>query len=85
MLTEIRKHSQITIPPEIIKKLGISVGDKFEITEKDGGIFLFPVTTYSKDKLLKVKKLIKDSAPQLAKQKSFYTVDDMFADMENIN
>jgi len=81
MLAEIRGRSQITIPAEIIKKLGISEGDKFDIIEKDGGIFLCPVIVYPKDKLLKVAKLIKDSEPQLSAQKSFDTVEDMFADM----
>lgn len=81
MLAEIRGRSQITIPAEIIKKLGISEGDKFEIIEKDGGIFLCPVVVYPKDKLLKIAKLIKDSETQLSNQEGFDTVGDMFADM----
>lgn len=81
MLAEIRGRSQITIPSEIIKKLGISEGDKFDIIEKDGGIFLCPVIVYPKDKLLKIAKLIKDSEIELSKQESFDTVEDMFADM----
>lgn len=35
MLAELRNRSQITIPAEIIKNLGISEGDKFEIVQKD--------------------------------------------------
>ena len=81
MLAEIRGRSQITIPAEIIKKLGVSEGDKFDIIEKDGGIFLCPVVVYPKDKLLKIAKLIKDSETELSKQESFDTVEDMFADM----
>lgn len=81
MLAEIRGRSQITIPAEIIKKLGISEGDKFDIVEKDGGIFLCPVIVYPKDKLLKIVKLIKDSEIELSGQESFDTVEDMFADM----
>ena len=81
MLAEIRGRSQITIPAEIIKKLGISEGDKFDIVEKDGGIFLCPVVVYPKDKILKIAKLIKDSETELSKQESFDTVEDMFADM----
>ena len=80
MLAEIRGRSQITIPAEIIKKLGISEGDKFDIVEKDGGIFLCPVVVYPKDKLLKVAKLIKESEIGLSSDK-FDTVEDMFADM----
>lgn len=81
MLAEIRGRSQITIPAEIIKKLGISEGDKFDITEKDGGIFLCPVIVYPKEKLLKIAKLIKESEPELSKQQDFNTVEEMFADM----
>ncbi len=81
MLAEIRGRSQITIPAEIIKKLGISEGDKFDIVEKDGGIFLCPVIVYPKDKLLKIAKLIKNSESELSAQESFDTVEDMFADM----
>ncbi|MBE6965943.1 MAG: AbrB/MazE/SpoVT family DNA-binding domain-containing protein [Ruminococcaceae bacterium] len=81
MLAEIRGRSQITIPAEIIKKLGISEGDKFDIVEKDGGIFLCPVIVYPKDKLLKIAKIIKDSEIELSSQESFDTVEDMFADM----
>ena len=81
MLAEIRGRSQVAIPAEIIKKLGISEGDKFDVIEKDGGIFLCPVVVYPKDKLLKVAKLIKDSEAQLSGQDGFDTVEDMFADM----
>ena len=81
MLAEIRGRSQITIPAEIIKKLGISEGDKFDIVEKDGGIFLRPVVVYPKDKLAKIAKLIKDSEADIADQTAFESVEDMFADM----
>lgn len=81
MLAEIRGRSQITIPAEIIKKMGISEGDKFDVMEKDGGIFLCPVVVYPKDKLLKIARLIKDSEKNLSEQQSFDTVEDMFTDM----
>lgn len=81
MLAEIRGRSQITIPAEIIKRLGINEGDKFDIIEKDGGIFLCPVVVYPKDKMLKIAKLIKESENELSSQNSFDSVEDMFADM----
>ncbi len=81
MLAELRGRSQITIPAEIIKKLGISEGDKFDIVEKDGGIFLCPVIVYPKDKILKIAKLIKDSELELSTQDSFDSIEDMFSDM----
>ena len=38
MLAELRQKSQITIPKEIIIKLGLSEGDTLDIFEKDGTI-----------------------------------------------
>lgn len=80
MLAEIRGRSQITIPAEIIKKLGISEGDKFEVMERDGGIFLCPVVVYPKEKIEKLAKLVKESAAEVD-SKTFESVEDMFADM----
>ena len=36
MLTELRTKSQITIPKDIVARLGLHEGDKLEIVEKDG-------------------------------------------------
>ena len=80
MLAEIRGRSQITIPAEIIKKLGISEGDKFEVMERDGGIFLCPVVVYPKEKIEKLAKLVKESAAEVNRQ-TFESVEDLFADM----
>ena len=38
MIATIRKRSQITIPNEIIVKLGLSEGDQLDVMEKDGTI-----------------------------------------------
>lgn len=81
MLAEIRGRSQITIPSEIIKKLGISEGDKFDIMEKDGGIFLCPVVVYPKEKIAKIAKLLKESENETKNQSAFESVEDMFFDM----
>ncbi len=81
MLAEIRGRSQVTIPADIIKKLGISEGDKFDITEKDGGIFLCPVVVYPKNKIAKIAKLVKDAEQETSKQTAFESVEEMFADM----
>lgn len=81
MLAELRGRSQITIPSEIIKKLGITEGDKFEIMEKDGGIFLCPVVVYPKEKIAKIAKLIKESEAEVANKAAFESVEDLFADM----
>lgn len=81
MLAEIRGRSQITIPSEIIKKLGISEGDKFEIMERDGGIFLCPVVVYPKEKIAKVAKILKELENDTKEQTAFESVEDMFSDM----
>lgn len=81
MLAEIRGRSQITIPSEIIRKLGISEGDKFDIVEKDGGIFLCPVVIYPKEKMTKIARILKESESEIKNQQAFESVEDMFADM----
>lgn len=48
MLAEFRAKSQITIPKELVDKLGLSEGDKLEIYEKDGMICIMPVVVYPK-------------------------------------
>ena len=55
--------------------------DKFDIVEKDGGIFLCPVIVYPKDKLLKIAKIIKESEVELSGEEGFQSVEDMFLDM----
>ena len=81
MLAEIRGRSQITIPSEIIKKLGISEGDKFDIMERDGGIFLCPVVVYPKDKIAKIAKILKESENDTKTRTAFESVENMFSDM----
>ena len=81
MLAEIRGRSQITIPADIIKKIGISEGDKFEVMERDGGIFLCPVVVYPKDKIEKLAKFVKESSADADNQRSFESVEEMFQDM----
>lgn len=81
MLAELRGRSQLTIPAEIIRKIGAVEGDKFDVIEKDGGIFLCPVVVYSKDKIEKIAKLIQDSKDDLSNQKEYEDVGAMFVDM----
>ena len=49
MLAELRKKSQITIPKDIINKIGLEEGDQLEIVEKNGIIELIPVAIYPKN------------------------------------
>jgi AbrB family looped-hinge helix DNA binding protein len=77
MLVELRGRAQLTIPAEIVKEVGISEGDKFDVVARDGGIFLCPVVVYPKDKLTKIAKIIKETKGS----KDYDDVDAMFADM----
>ncbi len=83
MMIEMRGRSQITIPSEIVKNLGIKEGDKFEVIEKDGGIFLCPVVVYPKKEMARIAKLIKESDAEYKDGglKSYDDVDKMFMDM----
>lgn len=49
MLAELRQKSQVTIPKEIIFKIGLSEEDKLEISEKGGSICIMPVVVYPKN------------------------------------
>ena len=74
-----RARSQITLPNEIIKNLGISEGDKFEVEERDGGVFLCPVVVYPKAKLEQLAKIIKEHEKNPSAV--FESVEDMFKDI----
>jgi AbrB family looped-hinge helix DNA binding protein len=79
VLVEMRARSQITLPSEITKKIGIQEGDRFEVMERDGGVFLCPVVVYPKNKLEKVAKTIKDHEKEPSVVYS--SVEDMFNDL----
>lgn len=81
MLVELRGRSQITIPAEITKSIGVSEGDKFEVTAKNGGIFLCPVVVYPKDKLKEIAKIIKETESVKRDLKVYDNVTEMFGDM----
>lgn len=79
MLVEMRARSQITLPNEIIKNLGISEGDKFEVEERDGGVFLCPVVVYPKAKIEQLAKIIKNH--EKSPSAVFESVEEMFKDI----
>ena len=60
MLTELRTKSQITIPKDIVMKMGLREGDKLEIVEKDGVIELMPVAVYPKKYLDELRSEINE-------------------------
>jgi AbrB family looped-hinge helix DNA binding protein len=80
LLAELRQKAQITIPKEIIIKLGLSEGDKLDIFEKDGFICLVPVAVYPKKYLNELKEEINGVKARLAsgEQPVFDSVDALF-------
>ncbi|MBO5033199.1 MAG: AbrB/MazE/SpoVT family DNA-binding domain-containing protein [Lachnospiraceae bacterium] len=84
MLVELRQKSQITIPKEIIVKLGLSEGDKLDIFEKDGTICMMPVVVYPKKYLDELREEIDETKAKIAsgEQPVFDNVDALFAKLE---
>ena len=84
MLAELRQKSQITIPKEIIVKLGLSEGDKLDIFEKDGTICMLPVVVYPKKYLDELRGELDEVKSKIAcgEQPVFDSVDALFARLE---
>ena len=82
---ELRKKSQITIPKEVTKKLGLKEGDKLDIREKDGSIKIVPVAVYPKKYVEELKAEILEIKQNInsGKQPVFDNVDDLFEHLEN--
>ncbi len=85
MLAELRQKSQITIPKEIITKLGLSEGDKLDIIEQDGTIRMIPVVVYPKKYLDELRAEIDQAKAKIAsgEQPVFDSVDALFAKLES--
>lgn len=85
MLAELRQKSQITIPREIITKLGLSEGDKLDIIEQDGTIRMIPVVVYPKKYLDELRAEIDQAKAKIAsgEQPVFDSVDALFAKLES--
>lgn len=85
MLVELRQKSQVTIPKEIIIKLGLSEGDKLDIFEKDGSICIMPVVVYPKKYVDELREELDDIRAKIAsgEQPVFDSVDSLFDKLEN--
>lgn len=84
MLVDLRQKSQITLPKEIVTKLGLSEGDKLDVFEKEGTIYMMPVVVYPKKYLNEIREEIdKAKASVLSgEQPVFDTVDSLFEKLE---
>ena len=84
MLAELRAKSQVTIPKELVDKLGLSEGDKLEFYEQDGVICAMPVTVYPKKYLEQLREEIEETKIKISsgEQPVFDNVDALFARLE---
>ena len=84
MLAELRAKSQITIPKELVDSLGLSEGDKLEITENNGMICILPVAVYPKKYLSDLRKEIEETKAKIAsgEQPIFDNVDSLFSKLQ---
>lgn len=84
MLIELRQKAQVTIPKEIIIKLGLSEGDKLDIFEKDGSICMLPVVVYPKKYMNELREEISDVKEKIAsgEQPVFDSVEALFEKLE---
>ena len=57
MLAELKDKSQVTIPKGIVKDLGLSRGDMFDVVVEDNAIRLVPVVIYPKAHAEKLEAL----------------------------
>ncbi|MBO4553132.1 AbrB/MazE/SpoVT family DNA-binding domain-containing protein [bacterium] len=84
MLTEFRQKSQITIPKDIVNKIGLSEGDKIDISEKNGVIYIIPVSVYPKSYVEELKKEVYGIREKIAsgKQPVFDDLDALFEKLD---
>lgn len=84
MLAELRQKSQVTIPKDIVTKLGLSEGDKLDIFERNGAIYIMPVAVYPKKYIEELHAEIDSVKARLAsgEQPVFDDVDALFDKLE---
>jgi AbrB family looped-hinge helix DNA binding protein len=84
MIAELREKSQITIPKEIAKSVGLSVGDKLDIYEKDGVIHIMPVAVYPKKYIDELMSEIEETKEKIAlgEQPVFDSIESLMANIK---
>jgi len=84
MIAELRSKSQVTIPKQLVNKLGLSIGDKLEIFEDNGMICIMPVVVYPKGYVDKILEDVENIRQNVAAgyQPVFNNLDDLIASLE---
>ena len=84
MLAELRQESQITIPKEIVVKLGLEEGDKLDVFERNGAIYMLPVVVYPKKYLDELRGELSEAKERIAlgEQPVFDSMDALLEELE---
>ena len=79
-----RTKSQITLPKDIVKALGLSEGDKLDIFERDGIIYMRPVAVYPKSYVEDLQNEIAQLKADIraGKQPTFDSIDALIEGLE---
>ena len=80
MLAELRQKAQVTIPKELVDKLGLAEGDKFDVFDDNGTICFMPVAVYPKQYLAELRDEIEETKNKIAsgEQPVFDDIDALF-------
>ena len=84
MLAELRQKAQVTIPKELVDKLGLTVGDKFDVFDENGTICFMPVAVYPKQYLAELREEIEETKNKIAsgEQPVFDDIDALFEKLD---
>ena len=81
MIAELRAKAQVTVPREIVSELGLSEGDKFDVTVQDGAIYMIPVAVYPKHYVEKLEAQVNEAKALIksGKLKLYNDADDLLS------
>lgn len=84
MLAELRQKAQVTIPKELVDKLGLTEGDKFDVFDDNGTICFMPVAVYPKQYLAELREEIEETKNKIAsgEQPVFDDIDALFEKLD---
>lgn len=84
MLVRLRRKAQVTIPKEIVARLGLSEGDTLDVFETDGSIRMVPVSLYPEHDLTALQEEVDGVKAMLAsgEQPTFDRIDTLLKKLE---
>lgn len=85
MIVTLRKKAQITLPNDIMNRLGLKEGDQMDVTEQDGVIMVLPMTVCPSKYIHELKQQVDQLKEKIScgEQPVFDTVDTLFDSLES--